>query len=415
MAARILIVDDDPVVLEALADMLSLRMKDAIVETAGAGSTALERVQDTDYDVIVSDIKMPGMDGLTLMKHIKAIRPALPVLLMTGHGDHEFGVKALAAGAYTFMQKPVDRDFLIAWLARAIHERRLSREVEDKNRQLERHAEELDAIVKERTAQLQANEERLRQALAIARMVAWEWNPATDRSVQSGALTDVLGLPPERQILTMADGFALIHPDDAARVRRTWTDSIARGDTCVSQFRVIRPDDGRTIWLEDHGRVVKDGDGNTVQVRGVVQDITERKKAEEELRASEERFHAIFNQASVGIAQMDLTGRFVLVNQRYCDILGRSIPDVLATRVQDVTHPDDLSRSRALFERMVAGGPGFTLDKRYCLPNGSFVWVQVSTALMTDQEGRPQYGIAVAQDITERKQAEESRRIGSER
>ncbi|MEP6888650.1 MAG: response regulator, partial [Nitrospirales bacterium] len=90
----------------------------------------LERIGQTDYDAVVSDVKMPGMDGFQLMERVLTIRPTTSTLLVTGHGDHDMGVKALNAGAYAFIPKPIDREFFVAWLKRAIQLRQLSRTVE---------------------------------------------------------------------------------------------------------------------------------------------------------------------------------------------------------------------------------------------------------------------------------------------
>ncbi len=88
----ILIVDDDTALLQALPQALSLRMKDVKVDTSDAAANALELIRTNDYDAIVSDIKMPGMDGLALLAHVQELLPATPTLLITGHGDHNLAI-----------------------------------------------------------------------------------------------------------------------------------------------------------------------------------------------------------------------------------------------------------------------------------------------------------------------------------
>lgn len=122
---RILLIDDDPALLEALSDTLRFRMN-AIVDTCHDGPEALERLSTTRYDAIVSDIRMPRMDGLTLLMKIRAFRTATPVLLITGHGDFEIAARARDGGAYAFIEKPLDREQFIASLKKAIDARRLS-------------------------------------------------------------------------------------------------------------------------------------------------------------------------------------------------------------------------------------------------------------------------------------------------
>jgi serine phosphatase RsbU (regulator of sigma subunit) len=130
-ASRVLIVDDDAALLEALPDALKLRMSDVNVDVCDSATCALDYIQRTDYDAIVSDIKMPGMDGLALLGELKTRRPQTPTLMITGHGEHDLAVAALRGGAYDFIQKPIDRDYFVASLRRAINMRQLSRKVEE--------------------------------------------------------------------------------------------------------------------------------------------------------------------------------------------------------------------------------------------------------------------------------------------
>jgi PAS domain S-box-containing protein len=131
MPSRLLIVDDDPTLLMALPDTIRLHLRDSVIETATSGHAALEQIKAVDYDAIVTDIKMPGMDGLSLMQEIQKIRPSTPTLLITGHGEHDLAIKSLDSGAYAFLQKPLDRAFFLAWLKRAIELRQLIRALED--------------------------------------------------------------------------------------------------------------------------------------------------------------------------------------------------------------------------------------------------------------------------------------------
>ncbi len=151
---RVLVVDDDPALLQALPEVVRLRMPGVAVDTCDSARAALDRIAAADYDAVVTDIKMPGMDGLALLGEIRALRPDTPTLLITGHGEHDLAVQALRGGAYDFIQKPVDRDYLVASLRRAIRTRQLSREVERQQRALERHAGQLERVVEARTREL---------------------------------------------------------------------------------------------------------------------------------------------------------------------------------------------------------------------------------------------------------------------
>src|SRR5919108_917476 len=123
----VLIVDDDQALLDALPETLRLRMPSLQIDTCPAAAEALELIRMRDYDAIVSDIKMPGMDGLALLAAIRAARPETPTLLITGHGEHDLAVQALRGGAYDLIQKPIDRDHFVALLYRAIRAHALHR------------------------------------------------------------------------------------------------------------------------------------------------------------------------------------------------------------------------------------------------------------------------------------------------
>jgi DNA-binding NtrC family response regulator len=163
--ARVLLVDDDLALLQALPEALRLRMSGVTVDTADSAAAALNRIDAWDYDVIVTDIKMPGMDGLALLAEIRTRRPDTPTLIITGHGEHELVVQALRGGAYDFIQKPIDRDYFVASLRRAIQKRELSCKVREQQLALECHLNELEAIVEERTRDLRETNKVIKSPL----------------------------------------------------------------------------------------------------------------------------------------------------------------------------------------------------------------------------------------------------------
>jgi signal transduction histidine kinase/BarA-like signal transduction histidine kinase len=168
-AARLLIVDDDSALLQALTRALELRMPHLIVDTSDSGVAATRKLEEIDYDAVITDIKMPGMDGLSLLAHVREHSPEIPTLLITGHGQHDLAVQALRGGAFDFIQKPVDRDYLVASLTRALRVRKLDREVQRQRQQLQQHAEELTQTVEQQTRELrEANEAKDRFLATLA-------------------------------------------------------------------------------------------------------------------------------------------------------------------------------------------------------------------------------------------------------
>jgi signal transduction histidine kinase len=166
---NILLVDDDPALLQALSQMLTLRMAEVQVDTVDSAPLALSQLQNKTYDAIVSDIKLPGMDGLDLLAEVRAISPDLPVLLITGHGDQTLAIRALHQGASDYLLKPIDRDAFVASLQRAVQMYRLHQLVEAQQQVLQHHAALLEEQVEQRTQELlAANEAKDRMLQFVA-------------------------------------------------------------------------------------------------------------------------------------------------------------------------------------------------------------------------------------------------------
>ncbi len=126
---------------------------------------------------------------------------------------------------------------------------------------------------------------------------------------------------------------------------------------------------------------------------------------------SEERFRATFELAPVGIAHVGLDGRWLRVNDRVCDITGRTREQLLGLTFQSITHPDDLPDYVAKSGTVLAGEvPSYARQKRYLRPDGSAVWVNITVSLQRDADGRPLHYISVVEDITERMQVDEALR-----
>ena len=130
----VLIVEDDPHVL--LGCRQALALEDIPSEGVGSAEEALARVGADFPGIVISDIRLPGMDGLTLLGELKARERSLPVVLITGHGDISMAVGAMRAGAYDFIEKPFSPERLVEVARRALEQRRLAREVGSLRRQL---------------------------------------------------------------------------------------------------------------------------------------------------------------------------------------------------------------------------------------------------------------------------------------
>jgi PAS domain S-box-containing protein len=155
---------------------------------------------------------------------------------------------------------------------------------------------------------------------------------------------------------------------------------------------------------------------NGQECLAVVVEITERKRLEETLRASEEQFRAMFETASIGIAQADpRTGQWLRVNAKMCGITGYSAGELLQMRIADLTHAEDRQRDWDAFQRVVGGeASDYRMEKRYVRKDGSLAWVSVNMTVLRDAAGQPTRTMAAIEDVTERKRAEAALRESSQ-
>ena len=137
------------------------------------------------------------------------------------------------------------------------------------------------------------------------------------------------------------------------------TRAIKTGKTFLDEEIDIEYRDGTRKTILNSAAPLLDNEGNIMGAVSVNQDITERRRWEEALRASEEQFRAMFEMASIGVAQADpVTGQWIRVNRKMCEITGYSLGEMLTMRVMEVTHPEDREKGREAFERVARGGGG---------------------------------------------------------
>jgi PAS domain S-box-containing protein len=324
MSARILIVDDDTAMLEALASMVKIRMRGIDIDSCQSAVEALTRVDAVDYDAIVSDIKMPGMDGLALMEQTQKIRPTTPTLLISGHGDRDFATRALEAGAYAFINKPIDRDFFIAWLKRAIQLRHLNRVVEQQNVKLEE-------LVQERTTELDWKNKELQRALeAQAHLTAIvasaedaiiskdlqgiirSWNKGAERLFGYTA-EEIIG---KSVMLLIPEG----RRDEEPRI----LERIRAGERLEHYETVRRRKDGTEIEISLTVSPITDPTGQVIGASKIARDITERKRAEELVRETQQRYRHMVHALPAAVYTCDAQGRVLLYNEAAVDLWGRA-------------------------------------------------------------------------------------------
>jgi PAS domain S-box-containing protein len=245
-------------------------------------------------------------------------------------------------------------------------------------------------------------EEFLHMAQEAGGIGSFEWFPDTGRMVVSATYRKLWGLAPGVEV-TAELLASLVDERDRVRLgpQRVQSDNPLE----YTEYRIRRADTGELRWLARQGEVVA-RPGEPRRYIGVSFDITGRKQTEQALRASQDRLAAIFGQASVGLSELDLTGRFRRVNGALCHMLGRTEQEMLGLHMDDIIHPEELEENRSLVRQLVETGQSFTLEKRYFKPDGDWVWISSNMSRLDDEAGQPQGLIAVKTDITERRRVE---------
>jgi PAS domain S-box-containing protein len=164
--------------------------------------------------------------------------------------------------------------------------------------------------------------------------------------------------------------------------------------------------DGQVLTVLSRWALQPDDNGKPPRVIEMNYDITERKKTEDILRISEERFSSAFEHATTGMALISLDGRWMKVNQAICDALGYTEEELTSKTFQDITHPDDLEIDLANVRKVITGEiTHYKMEKRYFHKDGHIVWALLGVSLLRDKQDNPLYFISQIEDISEMKQA----------
>ncbi|MDP3318038.1 MAG: EAL domain-containing protein, partial [Bosea sp. (in: a-proteobacteria)] len=247
---------------------------------------------------------------------------------------------------------------------------------------------------------LRTSEERLRLALAATGLGIWDLDFATGHLEWSSEVRGILGMP-ETAALQREDCLPLVHPDDRARIRAAFDPAFDRGSPSVSAtFRIIRPTDGETRWVEVGGRTLYDVEDRPVRMLGTLQDITPRKIAEDAVRIGGERLRLALHASNMVAWDVDLTTKHVDRSDNAYALLG--IHSGPTSEFVERVHPDDRHKVDLLRLAAIADGTHST-EVRYRGPDGGEIWL----AIRAERNGDERL-IGITFDISDRKATEKA-------
>jgi two-component system, cell cycle sensor histidine kinase and response regulator CckA len=258
---------------------------------------------------------------------------------------------------------------------------------------------------------LRRSQSALLEAQRLARVGNWESDGPSGKVIWSDELYRIYGRDPALGPADLPEMAQYFTPESWARLSVAKERTLAHGTPYECDAEVVRTD-GTRAWVTSRGETIRNDKGEIIGLRGTTQDITERKQAENALRQSEEQFRAMFELASIGMAQADpRTGHFVRVNQKMCAITGYSEAEMFQIRVPEITHPEDRAKDWEAFQAVVRGeAPDYRMEKRYVRKDGKIAWVNVNMTVIRDADGQPTRTIATIEDVSDRKRLEEQLR-----
>jgi PAS domain S-box-containing protein len=268
---------------------------------------------------------------------------------------------------------------------------------------------------------LQQNKEQLRSVLENSSDTIYRLNLVTNTyDYVSPALRALLGYSPEEYMaLSLEEALNLVHPEDRSMLLENCWNFITHPEEKEKysriEYRALHRELGYR-WLSDSRSVIYDSQNASIAVIGNVRDITEQKRMEEALRESENRFRTIFERSGLGIGLVDANGRPTSINPALQQMLGYTIEELRSMAFTDYMPPDDATADMKLFKELIAGKrDDYTIEKRYIRKDRRMVWGKLTLTAVRNPDGTFKFAIAIVEDITKSKLAEEALKVSEEK
>jgi sigma-B regulation protein RsbU (phosphoserine phosphatase) len=387
---KILLVEHDPAFARYVGEMLGqARNLSAQVRPAADFRAGLSELQEDTFDAVLLDICVPDGAGLGNIPLIKAQAPQLPVIVAGDADDEIVALEAVHAGAQDYLVKS---QLTPAWLERSIRYA------------IERHRMDM--------ALLEA-EERYHSVFDHLVEGIFQTTPAGRYLMANAALARIYGyLSPEELIQDLTDIGRRLYVEEGRRDE--FVRLMQEHDTITRFESPIYRKDGSVIWISENCRAIRDSRGRLLYYEGTVEDITQRRQAEEKVRDSEALYHSLVETLHQNILRKDLQGHFTFANQQFCKILGRRLEDIVGKTDFDF-FPRELAEKyqRDDLRVMQTGKPYETVEE-HLPPGRDKLYVQVVKTPLYGADGAIIGLQGIFWDITQQRLADEKiRRVNA--
>ena len=384
---RILYVDDDRLLLDLTKEFLE-QQEDFQVGTTSSAEEALQMLSKQEYDVVVSDYKMPEMDGLEFLSELRGQGNGIPFVMFTGKGREEVAVEAFVRGADGYVMKGGDPAAQYAELASWIKSSVARRKAQDA---------------------LRESEEKYRTLVELAHDGILDVGEDYTIRFANPRIGEMLGYTAEEFI--GKDYRELLEPDARKDSLRRREQRRRNGERQIFERRLFRKD-GTNIDTLCSTSPMQDEEGNYSGSLAIFTDITERKKMEDEIKKSEERYRRLFELSPDGILTIDMKGTITSVNQTFekrtgysrDDVVGRHFSKLQTLRVKDIP------RYLRMFSTFLKGKLPEPFEIEYKHKDGTQGW-SMTHASFIEEEGKKAGVQIVMPDITPRKRIEDRERF----
>lgn len=247
---------------------------------------------------------------------------------------------------------------------------------------------------------LQKSQTRLAQAQRLAHLGSWERHLVTKTLQWSEETFRIFGLPPDDNSFPQETFFQALHPEDVESVQQAIAQTLYHYQPYQIEFRIIRPD-GKVRYVISLAEVTRNAEDQPVSMFGAIQDITERKQAEQALRESEQTLRAVMDATTDTIFMMELDGTCVLINPTGAARFNLNVSDMIGKGIYDFMPPEVATQRKAMVEEVIR-----TKKSTLVVDERAGLWLEGNICPVFDNNGKVTRIAVFARDITKRKRAE---------